>query len=118
LVIEAYAKKGINCEPHKALQALHLRALNGETISATEWRPVLELAFAFAQGYSEAQESANGYDEEFVEALIYATATAHANAFALDNASTYNSAIAYADATEHDWHKLAVGMTECLKRIP
>jgi hypothetical protein len=78
LGIEAAEKCGRDPEPHKALQALHLRALAGEKISADKRRAILKTAKACANAY------------------------AKANAYAYTNA----------------WNKLAVGMTECLKRVP
>ncbi len=94
LSIKKAEKRGRDPEPHKALQALHLRALDGEKISAKEWRPVLKIAFA----------------DNF--AAVYADADA--DAYTRTYAFAYADAYADADA----WNKLAVGMTECLKRVP
>ena len=95
LGIEAAEKRGRDPNPHKALRALHLRALAGEKISADEWCPILRTAYANA-------------------AADYANADANAEASAY--AKTYVNADANANA--NDWNKLAVGMTECLKRVP
>lgn len=92
--------------PHKALQALHLRALAGEKISADEWRPVLKKVTAYANAYSNAYANANAYSNAYAYGYGYAYAYAYSNAYA------------NADAKYQDiWNRYAVGMTECLKRV-
>ena len=91
LGIEAAELRKRDVAPHKALQALHLRALAGEKIGADEWRPVLKNAYAYAYAY----------------ANVYADADANAYADAYANAN------AYADA----WKRLADGMVEALLRV-
>lgn len=48
LAIEASEKRGKDAAPHKTLQALHLRALDGEKIAKDEWRTALKNAYADA----------------------------------------------------------------------
>ena len=59
LGIAAAEKRERDPAPHKALQALHLRALAGEKIEADEWRPVLKNADADADAYADAYAYAN-----------------------------------------------------------
>jgi hypothetical protein len=59
LGIDAAEKRGRDTAPHKALQALHLRALAGEIITADEWCPVLKAANANAYAYAYADAYAN-----------------------------------------------------------
>jgi len=92
--------------PHKALQAMHLRALAGEKISADEWQPVLKTGYANAYAYAYADANAYAY----ADAYAYAYANAYADAYA------YAYADAYAKRQEI-WSRFAVGMTECLKRV-
>ena len=87
LGIDAAEKRERDTAPHVALQALHLRALAGETISADEWRPVLKNADADADA----------------DAYAYP-----ANAYAYAAANTY--AHADADADAYAWKRLADGM--------
>lgn len=98
LGIDAAEKRGRDPAPHKALQALHLRALAGEKIAADEWRPVLKDAYTYADAYA------------YTYADAYADADAYANAYAY----AYADAYAYAYA----WKLLADGMVEALKRVP
>ena len=98
LGIEAVEKRGSDPSPHKTLQSMHLRALAGEKISEDDWQPVLKCAYA----------------NSYANAYAYAYADADADAYA----DAYANADAYAYACANDWNKLAVGMTECLKRVP
>ena len=91
LGIEVAEKRGRDVGPHKALQALHLRALSGEKISADEWRPVLKNADADA--YADADADA------------YADSHAYADAYT------------YANAYDYAWKRLADGMVAALKRV-
>ena len=128
LGIEAAEKRGRDPNPHKALQSLHMRALAGEKISADEWRPVLKksyanaysytnaYAFADANAYAFADANANAYAFADADAYAFADAYANANANAYANAYAFANANAYANAAA--WNKLAVGMTECIKRVP
>ena len=106
LGIEAAEKRGRDTAPHKALQALHLRALGGEKISADEWRPVLKDAYAYAYAYAYA--NANAY------AYAYAYAYANAYAYAYANANANADANAYANAYANAWKRLAEGMVDAI----
>ena len=120
LGIEAAEKLDRDPNPHKALQALHLRALDGEKISAKEWRPILEIAFAgvYADAYADAYTYAFADADAYT--YVYAYADTDADAYAYAYADAYADADADADAYAYAyaWDKLAVGMTECLKRVP
>jgi len=59
LGIEAAELRKRDTAPHKALQALHLRALAGEKIGVDEWRPVLKNAYAYANADADAYAYAN-----------------------------------------------------------
>jgi hypothetical protein len=126
LGIEAAKKRGSDPSPHKALQALHLRALAGEKISADDWQPVLKCAYANAYANADANAYSYAYANAYAYAYAYAyadadaDADAYAYAYAYAYASAYADAYAYAyaDADAYVWNKLAVGMTECLKRVP
>lgn len=100
LGIDAAEKRSRDPAPHKALQALHLRALAGEKIAADEWRPVLKDAYADA--YADVYANAN--------ANAYADADADANAYA------YAHAYADANAYAYAWKLLADGMVAALSR--
>ena len=119
LGIEAAEKRGRDTAPHKALQALHLRALGGEKISADEWRPVLKDAnadaYAYANANAYAYAYAYAYADAYAYAYAYADADAYANAYAYANADA--NAYAYANADANAWKRLADGMVECLNRV-
>ena len=91
LRVSVAERRGRDPAPHKALQALHLRALGGEKISADEWKPILRYAYAYADAYADAD----------------------ADAYADADADAY----AYADAAADDWKLLADGMVTALSNV-
>jgi hypothetical protein len=103
LGIAAAEKRGRDPAPHKALQALHLRALGGEKIAADEWRPVLREAY---YDYFDA----DFYSDSYSYAYAHSDAYSYTNA----NADVYD----YADAYAYSWKRLADGMVEALSRVP
>ncbi|MBB4642339.1 hypothetical protein [Rhizorhapis suberifaciens] len=105
LGIEASEIRKRDTAPHKALQALHQRALAGEKTGADEWRPVLKSA--------DADANANAYAYADAYAYAYAYADADANA----NANAYAYADAYAYAYAYAWKRLADGMVSALDRV-
>ena len=123
LGIEAAEKRERDTAPHKALQALHLRALSGEKISADEWRPVLRYAYAnayaYAYAYADADAYANAYANANANAYANAYANANANAYADAYAYAYANADAYADADAYAyaWKRLADGMVDALNAV-
>jgi hypothetical protein len=125
LGIEAAEKRGHDPAPHKALQALHLRVLNGEKIGAEEWRPILKNAdayadanaYAYAYAYANANAYANADADANGNAYAYAYADADADANADANANAYADAYAYVYAIANAWKRLAEGMTEALSRV-
>jgi hypothetical protein len=140
LGIDAAEKRGRDPAPHKALQALHLRALAGENIAADEWRPVLKSAnanaYAYAYADADAYADAYAYANADANADAYAYANADADAYAYANAYAvadavavayayavavaYAYAYAYADAYAYAyaWKLLADGMVAALSRVP
>ena len=139
LGIEAAERLGRDPAPHKALQALHLRALAGEKIAAEEWRPVLKDAYAhayayayayanadadayaYAYAYADAYAYANANANAYANAYAYADADAYADAYAYAYAYAYANANAYADADAYAhayaWKRLADGMTDALSHV-
>ena len=137
--IEAAEKRGRDVGPHKALQALHLRAKDGDRATADEWRPALKKAYANADAYANANAYANAYADAYAnadananayadayanayaDAYAYAYANANANAYADAYANAYADAYAYANANADAYKKainrLAIGLVECMKRI-
>ena len=115
LGIDAAEKRERDPAPHKALQALHLRALAGEKISANEGRPVLKNAYAYAYAYANAYADADAN----ADANAYADADAYANAYANADANAYAYAYAnaYADANADAWKLLADGMVAALSCV-
>jgi hypothetical protein len=93
LGIKAAEMRGRDTSHHESLKAMHFRALNGEKITADEWRPVLRNADAYADAY----------------------AYADADAYAYADADAYAYADAYADA--YAWKLLADGMVAALNRV-
>jgi hypothetical protein len=94
LAIEwAKAKKG-NVSAHTALAKMHFAALTGKKMTADEWRPVLKAAFFDIYKY-----------------IYRADANAYADAFSDADADAY---VKYREPI----HRLAMGMVECLKRVP
>jgi len=110
LGIEAAEKRGRDVAPHKALQALHLRALGGEKIAVDEWRPILRNANGYA--YANADAYADAYAD--ADADAFADAYDYADAYAHTYANTYTYAYICADADA--WKRLADGMVEALRR--
>jgi hypothetical protein len=102
LGIEVAEKRGRSTEPHKALQALHRKALAGEKSSVEEWRKTLRDANAYANAYAYAYANAYAY------AYAYANANAYAYAYANANDYAYKKAI----------NRLAVGLVGCMARVP
>jgi hypothetical protein len=106
LAIDVATERGRDIAPHVALQNLHLRALAGEIVAATEWHPVLKNAYANAY----ANANANAYN-------AYAYAYADADAFAdANSAYAYAYAYANADANAYAWKRIADGMVDALAR--
>jgi len=100
LAIEYRESVGKDAEPHRKLQALHLRALAGDRAPKEEWRASLPDADADADAYADA----------------YADADADAYADADADAYAYAYAYAYAKYRERVT-KLAFGLVECLRRV-
>ena len=99
LGIEVAELRNRDTAPHKALQALHLRALGGEKITAGEWNPALKTAYANVNAYA------------------YADAYTYAYAWVDAYANTYANANAYANAYADAWKRLADGMVDALNRV-
>lgn len=59
LAIEVTKAKGRDAAPHRKLQALHQRALTGDTASREEWRSSCAYAYADANAYAYAYAYAN-----------------------------------------------------------
>ncbi|SNT16179.1 hypothetical protein SAMN06295912_15030 [Sphingomonas laterariae] len=134
--IEAAEKRGRDPEPHRKLQALHQRALNGDRAPVDEWRSVLRNAYAdtYAYAYAYADAYADTYAYAYADAYAYAYADADADtyayayAYADADADTYAYAYAYAyaDADTYAYayayktaiNRLAVGLVECMARVP
>jgi hypothetical protein len=103
----------------EAVQALHARALAGDTASVEEWkatlRPALRQVYAYANAY------AYTYADADADADAYAYTNADAYAYTYADADAYADAYAYtyADAYAYRKHiaRLADGLVECLKRV-
>ncbi|MES1985507.1 MAG: hypothetical protein V4461_11190 [Pseudomonadota bacterium] len=102
LAIEISELRKRDPEPHRKLQALHLRALAGDRATREEWRAILKDAYAYAYAYADAY--------------------AYAYAYAYADADAYAYAYAYADADaatrRERMKRIAFGMVECLRRVP
>ena len=113
LGIDAAKKLGRDVDPHKALQALHIRALGGEKISADEWRPVLKNAYASADACAYAYVRAYAYaNADAANVHMDAYAKAYAKAYAVAGAYAY--ADTYAAASADAWSRLADGMVDAI----
>jgi len=110
LGIQAAEKLGRDPAPHKALQALHLRALAGEKIGANEWRPVLKVANAYANAFANARAYANADAHAYANARAraYADAYAYANANANVGANADANGNAYAPISREGVYVWAV----------
>jgi hypothetical protein len=109
--IEAAEKRGRDTAPHKALQALHLRALAGDRADRDTWYTALRKAdadaYADANAYADADAYAYAYAKADADAYADANAYADADAYAYAKADAYKTAI----------NRLAVGLVECLRRV-
>jgi hypothetical protein len=121
--VEWVEKAKRDTAPHIALQAMHLRALAGEKISADEWRPALKAAAANADAYAAVDVYADAYAYADVGGGVYVGGVyvdVYAYAYAYAYANAADAADAYANAyakRQEIWNRYAVGMTECLKRV-
>lgn len=83
LTLDSCAALGEFADPLVAVQALHRRAIGGESVSEFAWRAALEPAFqiVFRLGYP--------YEEAFEAAAAGASAYALANGYTEEQARTY-----------------------------
>lgn len=85
--IEWLEARSLDTAKEKAVQALHLRALQGDTAPEAEWKDALQAAYAYA--------------------YASASASAYASAYASASAEEREAAI----------KRLSAGMVECLSRV-
>ena len=111
LGIDAAEKCGRDTAPHKALQALHLRALAGEKIHADGYERTSPVCTYPADAFADANANANANANAYADAYADAFADANAYAFADANANAYAYAYAFA------WKLLADGMVAALSRV-
>ena len=119
LGIEWRELMGVSTDAAKALQALHVRALNKDVAPRYKWFQALQPALR--ESYTSAEAYAAACDLAAADAYAYADAYANAYANAFADADAYADADAFANAKKIRYQqaikRLADGLIECLARV-
>ena len=126
MAIEVSEKRKRNPETHRTLQALHRRAVAGETIARDDWYAALNPALfdTYANAYAYPKFDAAADAKEFANAYANANSYADFSAYADANVKAYAYCEVNADANVNRIAAIQIaikhqadGMIECLRRV-